>query len=225
MGVGGPIGSAAELMIAPTAQPKTPLASSTLALVAANLVPIGGVIGVVTVLKMLSLPPREPGRGSGRGLIVPLFLFHYGAFMFGHGVFLVVVFAAQRPDGLEGREAFERIVDQMLDPGVFWAALGLAVSHGWSFVTNYLRGPERQAASLKHLMMAPYGRIILLHLFIIGGAWVTLRFGSPIGLLLLFVGMKTIVDLLAHTHEHRKAQAQAAGAQPPPLPETEENPI
>ena len=141
--------------------------------------------------------------------------------MFGHAVFILVLFASQKPDGLEGREAFEHVLGQMLSGDVWWAAAALALSHGWSLVTTFIRGGGRERASLKHLMIAPYGRVILLHLFIIGGAWVVLRIGEPVAVLVLFVAMKTVVDLIAHVREHRKARAlaQATGASPPPLPD------
>ena len=169
-----------------------------------------GVIGLATVLKILLVPSRpSAGRGAKIGLSL-FFVFHYGAFMFGHAVFILVLFAAQRPEGLEGREAFEHVLGQMLNPEVLWAAAGLALSHGWSLVTTFIRGGGRQRASLKNLMMAPYGRVILLHLFIIGSAWLVLRIGEPMALLLLFVAMKTAVDLLAHLFEHRKAKARQA---------------
>lgn len=173
-----------------------------------------GVIGIITVLKILLVPSRPAaGRGAKIGLSA-FFAFHYGAFMFGHAVFLLVLFASQRPDGLEGREAFEHVLDQMLSGDVWWAAAGLALSHGWSLRTNFLRGGGRERASLKGLMMAPYGRVILLHLFIIGGAWVVLRIGEPVAVLVLFVAMKTAVDLISHLVAHRKRKA----AVPPVTP-------
>jgi len=207
---------------------------SWIALVAANAVPLfgvllagwgvftlvfvywleNGVIGILTLLKILfAPPPTSVGRGGRIGLAA-LFVFHYGAFMFGHAVFLLVLFAAQRPDGLEGRAAFEHVLDQMLSGNVWWAAAGLALSHGWSLVTNYIRGGDRERASLKGLMTAPYGRVILLHLFIIGGAWVVLRIGEPIAVLVLFVAMKTAVDLISHLVAHRKRKAAVPPATP-----------
>ncbi|MHC4985671.1 MAG: DUF6498-containing protein, partial [Planctomycetota bacterium] len=81
-------------------------------------------------------------------------------------------------------------------------------------VTDYIRGPGRERASLKALMMAPYGRVILLHLFIIGGAWVVLRIGEPIAVLVLFVAMKTAVDLISHLVAHRKRKAAVLPARP-----------
>ena len=165
-----------------------------------------GVIGIVTVVKLLLVPSLPTaGRGTRIGLSA-FFVFHYGAFMFGHVVFILVLFAAQRQDGLKGREAFEHVLDQMLNPEVWWAAAGLALSHGWSLVTNFIRGGGRERASLKNLMVAPYGRVILLHLFIIGGAWVVLKIGEPVAVLVLFVAMKTAVDLASHLVAHRKAK-------------------
>jgi len=200
---------------------------SWVALVAANLIPLfgvlfagwgvfplvflywleNGVIGVVTVLKILFVPPPTSVRRGGRIGLGAFFVFHYGAFMFGHAVFLLVLFASQRPDGLEGREAFEHVLSQMFSGDVWWAAAALALSHGWSLVTNYIRGGGRERASLKVLMMAPYGRVILLHLFIIGGAWVVLRIGEPVAVLVLFVAMKTAVDLINHLVAHRTRKA------------------
>ena len=207
----------------PTA-PAKPLVPSWMALVAANVAPVFGVlfagwgvfplvflywvenvvIGLFTVAKMLSARPGDPGR-RGRGAITALFVFHYGAFLFGHGVFLMVVFAAQKPDGMEGRAAFENLFGQITNVSLLLAAVPLLASHAWSFVTNYLRA-ERHDAQLKQLAMSPYGRTILLHLFIIGSAWLVMKLGSPLPVLLLFVAMKTTVDLLVHLYEHRKAR-------------------
>ena len=197
-----------------------------MALLAANVAPVFGVlfagwgvfplvflywvenavIGLFTVVKMLSARPNDPDRRRGRTVLTALFIFHYGAFVFGHGVFLMVIFATQRPDGMEGRAAFENLLGQIADLGLILAAVGLLASHAWSFVTNYLPA-ERHSAQFKKLAMAPYGRVILLHLFIIGSAWLVMKLGSPLPVLLLFVAMKTTVDLLAHLYEHRKAQS------------------
>ena len=203
-----------------------PIVPSWLALVAANVAPVFGVlfagwgvfplvflywlenavIGVLTVLKMLSARPNDPDGRRGRIGLTALFVFHYGAFVFGHGVFLMVVFAAQRPDGHEGRAAFEYLLGQITEWGLLLAAIPLLASHAWSFVTNYPRA-ERHSAQLKQLAMAPYGRVILLPLFIIGSAWRVLKLGSPLPVLLLFVALKTTVDLLVHLYEHRKTRS------------------
>ena len=163
------------------------------------------VIGLFTVGKMLSARPNDPARRRGRAGLTALFIFHYGAFVFGYGVFLMVIFAAQKPDGMEGRAAFENLFGQIASVGLILAAIPLLASHAWSFVTNYLR-VERHGAQLKQLAMAPYGRVILLHLFIIGSAWLVMKLGSPLPVLLLFAAMKTAVDLLVHLYEHRKAR-------------------
>ena len=85
---------------------------------------------------------------------------------------------------------------------VAWGALGLAISHGASFVVNYLGRREYLRVSPGRQMFAPYGRLVILHLAIILGAFVSLTIGSPIGALIVLVILKTIVDLTLHLREH-----------------------
>jgi hypothetical protein len=54
------------------------------------------------------------------------------------------------------------------------------------------------------MMLAPYGRLVILHLTIILGAMATGWLGSPVGALLVLVGLKTVLDLYFHLREHRR---------------------
>jgi len=85
---------------------------------------------------------------------------------------------------------------------VAWGALGLAISHGASFVFNYVGRREYLRVSPGRQMFAPYGRLVILHLAIILGAFVSITIGSPIGALIVLVILKTIVDLALHLREH-----------------------
>ena len=215
-----------------TSAPAKPLVPSWATLLAANVVPIfgvllggwglfplvflywleNGVIGLMTLVKLLLVPGGASTGRAGRIAMAGFFSFHYGGFMAGHGLFILVLFSAQRPEGLEGQAAMGHVLGQIPNPGLMLAALGLLASHGWSLVSNFLLAGQRRRAKLKDVMMAPYGRVVMLHLFIIGGAWVILSLGSQIALLLLFVGMKTGVDLCAHLWEHRrKTKADTPG--------------
>ena len=51
-------------------------------------------------------------------------------------------------------------------------------------------------------MMAPYGRIILMHVTIIFGGWLILALGAPILALVLLIGLKIVSDARAHHKEH-----------------------
>jgi hypothetical protein len=92
---------------------------------------------------------------------------------------------------------------------VLVAAAGLAFSHGASFVLNYLRRGEYRLVSPGQLFLAPYGRLVILHMTIIFGGIVSIWIGSPIGALLVLVALKTILDLFFHLREHRRATASA----------------
>jgi hypothetical protein len=51
-------------------------------------------------------------------------------------------------------------------------------------------------------MFAPYGRVIVLHLTILFGAFVAALLGAPIGVLIILVVLKTAFDLRLHLREH-----------------------
>ena len=89
-----------------------------------------------------------------------------------------------------------------------FAILALFLSHGVSFVYNYLLKNEYKTAKSKHLMGAPYGRVVIMHIAILGGGFLTMAIGSPAALLLLLVLLKTIVDINLHLRGHNKAQSK-----------------
>jgi hypothetical protein len=64
---------------------------------------------------------------------------------------------------------------------VAWGAIGLAISHTASFVINFVGRGEYRRVSAARQMFAPYGRLVILHLTILFGAFVSLAIGSPAG--------------------------------------------
>jgi len=179
-----------------------------------------GVIGFFGILKMLlvsSVVAERVKRKAPLALVVFIkaffalfFVVHFGGFMAGHGFFIVMIFGGQGP-GLGGdvdpSEAIQNGLSVIRDPGMMAAVLAMLLSHGWSFVTNYLKRREGDSATVERMMGAPYKRVFVLHVFIIASGFLVLSMGSPIPALLLFVALKTGVDLWAHLREHRKAQA------------------
>ena len=85
---------------------------------------------------------------------------------------------------------------------VLYGAIGLAVSHGISFWFNYIGRGEYRRVSSARLMAAPYARVVVLHLTIIIGAFVSVFLGSPVGALIVLVLLKTGLDLALHRREH-----------------------
>ncbi len=193
------------------------------------------VIGVINVLKMLAANPgnssltslvdaMKPGASAkqtaeiqariadtkiaGLGgvikvILIPFFILHYGMFSYGHGVFIFAMFN----DGSllsEGRKAM--LNSELLSSGMLFAIAMLAASHLFSFTRNFIGAGEYRRTHPITLMMRPYGRIIVLHITIILGAFMTMAFGSPLGLLIVLVVLKTAVDLAMHQSERSKFQ-------------------
>ncbi len=196
-----------------------------------------GVIGVLNVPKMLlargPVMPGQESRLNGRiapanaGLVV-FFLIHYGIFWVVHGIF---VFALPTIAAVFSGGA--NLLDSPTGPLVFpaglvpfepssagaspdwsavsWGTVALAFSHGASFLINFVGRQEYLRVSVVQQMFAPYGRVLILHLTILFGAFISLVIGSPIGAVAVLVIIKTIVDLTFHLREHG-ALMSAAGA-------------
>ena len=112
------------------------------------------IIGFFNVLKMLAADPESPGSWAGKLFIIPFFCVHYGMFTFIHGIFVIALFGGGMGHGagFPGPETFWRI---MQENHLGWAVLGLAISRGISFATNYIGNGEYQRASLQQLMGQP----------------------------------------------------------------------
>lgn len=204
-------------------------ALSPIFLVAANLLPLLGVlawgwdvtsvvifywtenliIGFYNLIKILS-------KGSGKALFMSVFfLAHYGGFCAGHGIFLVELFDLQSTmvplpeSNWFGPFAFLQLIWEAahyiltISPTYWlWGFGAMFMSHGFSFLTNWLLGGERNATDVDQLMIEPYKRIFVMHIVIIFGGLGIQALGSPLPLLLLLIALKVAVDLRAHLQEH-----------------------
>lgn len=194
--------------------PPSLTSSSALALIAANLVPLAGVlffgwdlasvivlfwaesavIGFYTVLKMTIV-----GKLAAI-FAAPFFVGHFGGFMAGH--FLLIYSLFVRGANAAGPEPGVR--QALL--GVFnplWLPLAvLFISHGVSFSYNFVGRREYEAATMKGLMIAPYNRIVVMQLALIFGGWIILLLRSPAPALAVLILLKTALDFTAHRKEH-----------------------
>ena len=176
-----------------------------------------GVVGAYNAVKIV-MAQGGSGAGSagllGRLPLAVFFWFHYGIFWFVHGVFVVVLFGGAATGrglfgaGLGGLGPFNALTLARADaelPGGLWGTVGLlAVSHGISFVNNFVGRGEYQRVTPQEQMMQPYQRVILLHVTVLAGGFVVMLLGQPLLALVLLVLLKTAVDLQAHVAEHLK---------------------
>jgi hypothetical protein len=188
---------------------------SGLALVAANMVPLVGVlffgwdlssvmvlfwaesavIAFYTALKMAFV-------GSiGAFFAVPFFVGHFGGFMAIH--FLLIYMLFIRGTGTAPEPAVLETLRVIFTPLVIPIA-ALFISHGISFVTNFIGRREYIATTMAALMTAPYNRIIVMQLALIFGGWIILLLKSPIPALAVLILVKTALDFSAHRTEHTR---------------------
>lgn len=135
--------------------------------------------------------------------LIPFFIIHYGMFCYGHGVFVFSLFS---DDTLSTGKADFSAAQAMLTPDMRLAIGLLAASHLYSLLRNYMGAGEYKHTNPAALMMRPYGRIVVLHITIIFGGILAMAFGDPMGLLIVLMGLKTIVDLAMHQAERNKYQ-------------------
>jgi Family of unknown function (DUF6498) len=182
-----------------------------------------GVVGVINVLKILraegtTSSPRtmrwsvngRPATSLTRLGTAGFFTMHYGLFWVVHGLFVFtfipVMTGLDTPSGLPPGE-FPLGLPGVEVPVFAFAVLGLAISHGASFWMNYLGRGEYKTLSPADVMTQPYGRLVILHLTIVLGAFVSIYLGTPLGSLLVLVVGKTALDLAFHLREHRNVLA------------------
>jgi len=165
------------------------------------------------IMIRLSGMGRIMSSGLGRGALIAFFVMHYGIFWAVHGVFvfLLPLFAGLStglPDPSAPGMGFGPMDFGPLPlDGLALSAALLAASHAVSFFMNYIGREEYRRTRPDLQMLSVYGRVVVLHVTIVAGAFAIGLFGTPIAALALLVGLKTVLDLFFHLREHRQATA------------------
>lgn len=198
--------------------PSLPLVSM-LALIAANLAPLFGVlfggwkldevlvlywaesavIGFYTLLKM-AVVGRWWTLFSGL-----FFVGHFGGFMAVHLLFIYGMFVRAANVWSADPGAIEALTT--LFTPLWPALLVLFLSHGVSFALNFIARREYQRTTVSKLMSAPYGRIVVMQFTLIFGGWVVMLLKDPLPALVLLIALKVTADLRAHYGERRPGKS------------------
>ena len=180
------------------------------------------IVGFYNVLSMILVKVESRGRQWQKLFMIPFFCVHFGGFCAVHGFFLLTFFKIGSPDkALEapgpwmGPLIFLQLLYSVVlqlwhsrPPGLEWPALGLFVSHGVSFIRNFINGQEYLSLKINQIMTRPYKRIVLMHVAIIFGGVLIMKLGSPVLLLCVLILFKIILDIWLHVRSHRKAGEQ-----------------
>lgn len=174
------------------------------------------VVGFYNILKMAFLQTAPAKNRREKLFVIPFFSVHYGGFCAIHGFFLIHFFkiGGTAPPFDAGNKWWGPLIFFQLlysviarvwaskPPEMIWAVIGLFISHGVSFVENYILGQEYKTSSLKNLMHQPYQRIIVMHIAILAGGIFVMQLDSPMPLLIALVLLKIFFDLHLHKKSH-----------------------
>ena len=151
-------------------------------------------IGVFTVLRMLVRPYRHGLDLALPLFFVPFFTMHYGMFCLVHGIFIFALFGPEdfATSGLTG--ALSNIWPVLQHSSLFWAALSLLLLQLFDWVRD-MRLHGLGHTSAKGLMVAPYRRIVILHITILASGFALSALNEPVAGLLLLVVLKTVFDI------------------------------
>jgi hypothetical protein len=161
------------------------------------------IIGIFNFIKILSLKEfSTEGFRQGNKPVLPtrgakistafFFLFHYGFFHFIYAMFL----GSFSKFGISKGREFETSYF-LYSTGMFFI----------SYLVEFINSRKEETDDLPNLgkiMFTPYARIIPMHLTIILGGFIGaagsfLSADTNIAIIVLFIGIKTVVDLITHS--------------------------
>lgn len=164
------------------------------------------VIGIVNALKM-----GVAGFGEGLGgilgslFLIPFFLIHYGGFCAGHLVFVVLVSGGVLNGG-DPLEALRQVWADRWDYAV--PLIAIAAFHLTAFV-EWVRSRAWKTVTLNNQMGEPYGRIIVMHLTLIGGAALVVSMGQPAAAVALLAVLKTVMETIGAARRLKREELRA----------------
>lgn len=160
-------------------------------------------IGFFNIFKILKAQKKEKYHLDTGGIRVPkkglkyftalFFIIHFGGVTLGHGLF-VLSFASN--DG-PFSSALAKI-SLLIFPAIL-----TFISHGISFVVNFIGKQEYQKVSPVEQMYKPYSRIIIFQLTVFAGGVIADYLYSPKLVIVFLIILKIIIDLITHIRERK----------------------
>ncbi|MGE0621572.1 MAG: DUF6498-containing protein [Pseudomonadales bacterium] len=156
------------------------------------------VIGAFTFLRMLVRPYGHPIDFAFPVFFAPFFALHYGMFCFGHGTFVLGLFG---PESLDRAGVLAGAQAVLAMPHMLAALAALASIQLFDWIRD-VREHGLGASGVKDLMIAPYRRIVVLHVSIIVGGFALGALDEPTAGLVILVLVKTASDLWHWRRDH-----------------------
>jgi hypothetical protein len=169
------------------------------------------IIGAFTLLRMLVRP-----YDHGIELVMPLFFapfftLHYGMFCLGHGSFVFSLFGDGRYDSHGFFDALYNIWPVLQQNHLLWAAICLLLLQ----LFDWIRDSRQHGLgfdNVRTLMVAPYRRIVILHITILASGFALGALEEPVLGLLILVILKTGFDVYHWHKDEQRDNGERSGA-------------
>ena len=135
---------------------------------------------------------------------IGFFIFKFGGFALAIGLFVLLLPAMLAPEGPSGGISIHRAL-HAVGPGLLTATGMLCLSHGISFVRNFLMNREYDRVSVGSLMFWPYARMSLVGGVLLAGiaiARLVPALGRATAFAVVMVLLKLLADAVSHSLEH-----------------------
>jgi uncharacterized protein DUF6498/uncharacterized protein DUF3592 len=200
---------------------------TALAVIVANSVPIVGVLAFgwdlrsimfvywleTAVVVFYSVLKVVTVGGPITLLWMPAHLAVFGVFMSFH-LTMILALTPSPGGGLSPPDTIPELLRR-----TWGAGIGLLVSHGISFVVNFLGHGEYRRTTVNAQITAPWKRLLVMHVTTFVGAWSVMLFDAPVGALVMLAVLKVVLDLHGHLRE-RPAPSGATPSHTAPVPAT-----
>ena len=159
------------------------------------------VIGFFTLARLPLAQPDNPSRfiGSNKGVVVLRWLAGFLGLVYMMGFFLVHfgLFTA-----LHGAVVYSLFAKYVMIETLWWPLGMLYLSHGLSYLANYVGKEEYLKVTRMHVFFAPYRRVWVMHLTIMVAGGLIAFLNAPGYAVVFLVLLKTLLDLWGHAQEH-----------------------
>ncbi|MEO1553250.1 MAG: DUF6498-containing protein [Pseudomonadota bacterium] len=152
------------------------------------------IIGAVALARMIATSVKEHPIGLiGMIFLGPFFIVHYGMFCFVHGIF-IIGFANMNGGNDPGFPSSAGLIETAMQSGANMTTFIVVIIalQIYLFIQDFIFRGEYRRTSVDKEMMAPYGRIVVLHVGIFAGAFAMAAIGEPLWGILGLIGLRAL---------------------------------
>lgn len=194
------------------------------------------IVGFYTLLRFIFASPRIVSIEK-KLIGIPIFSFLYGFSISGYGVLIIFFFVVFPSEFLQDQSWTPPMPEEDLFKVPWPGPLGLfqlgiesgrvmyytmpkravlvvfclMVSHGLSFVIDYILRGNRNYADIRILMGGLISRVLILHFSLMIGGFLILIFKPHVTILVCFVVLKCLIDAKLYLRQQRKVKRIVSG--------------